>query len=137
MYDFGAGAFACIFQVHKDVGVLAGADFFPLQAQIFKSEGRVAQAEAERIKRGDIVKKIATAGRWLVIVKGRQMTRRARDGDGQLAAGIEITEQNISHRMTGFLAEIPAFKNRRDVFVEILNGKRTAVEKEHNNRFAG
>ena len=65
------------------------------------------------------------------------MARRTRDGDGQFAAGIVIAEQNIRDRMAGFLAQIPAFKNRLHVFLQIMDGQRTAVEKKDNDRFAG
>ena len=55
---------------------------------------------------------------------------------GLLAARIEIAEQNIRDRVAGFLAEIPAFKNHRHIFGDVIDRKRPAVEQNHDDRFA-
>ena len=81
-------------------------------------EARVAQAEAEGIERRDVVEEIAAARRGLVVVEGRQMANRARNGDGQLAAGVDVAEERVGNRAAGLLAHVPALEDRRNALAE-------------------
>ena len=56
--------------------------------------------------------------------------------DRQLAAGVVIAEQNVGNGAAGLLAEVPALENHRHVLADVIDGKRPAVEEEHDHRLA-
>src|SRR3546814_7136020 len=67
-------------------------------------ELRVAEPEAEGPERGRFVEQIAAMRARLVIVEDRELTDVARDGDGQLAAGIDAPEQRVGDGIALLLA---------------------------------
>ena len=73
----------------------AGADARLRQARRRQGEAGVAEAEAERVKRIGRVEQIAAPRARLHIVEGRQLPHRSRHGHGQLAARIDVAEQNV------------------------------------------
>ena len=58
------------------------------------------------------------------------------NGDGQLAAGIDIAEENAGHRAAGLLAEVEALVDHRHVFLDAIDGDGPAVEEEDDDRLA-
>ena len=48
-----------------------------------------------------------------------------------------IAKQNVSHGMAGFLAQIPAFQNGRNVLRDVIDGDGSAVEYQGDHGFAG
>src|SRR3546814_9073916 len=75
-------------------------------------ELRVAEPEAEGPERGRFVEQIAAMRARLVIVEDRELTDVARDGDGQLAAGIDAPEQRVGDGIALLLAGVPCFEDR-------------------------
>src|SRR6185503_8824537 len=95
-------------------------------------EGRVAEPETEGVERCSRVEEIAAARGWLVIVIDRQLPDRAGDGYRQLAARIDLAEQDVGDPMPSLLTKIPAFDHRRRFLGKIIDGQRAAVE-QHND----
>ena len=98
LHDFVAGAVAGVRDVDEHARRFVAADRRLLQPRRAERELRVAQAEAEREERRDVVEQVAAAGRRLVVVERRQVTDRARNRDRQLAAGIDVAEQRRRRR---------------------------------------
>jgi hypothetical protein len=99
---------------HSGGFVFANNPFCQLRFAEFESG--IAQAEAEWIKRADIVKKIAAARSRLVIVVSRKMSDRPRDGNRKLASGIYVSEENFRYGLACFLAEVPALEDGLRLF---------------------
>src|SRR5689334_4830826 len=65
------------------------------------------------------------------------MTRGTRNRDWQLAARIEVTEQNVRHGMSGLLSKIPALENRGYIPAEMVDREWSSVEQKNNHGLAG
>src|SRR3546814_11628176 len=74
-------------------------------------ELRVAEPEAEGPERGRFVEQIAAMRARLVIVEDRELTDVAREGDGQLAAGIDAPEQRVGDGIALLHAGVPCFED--------------------------
>jgi hypothetical protein len=64
------------------------------------------------------------------------MSRRAWETNWQLAARIAVAEQDIRNRAASLLAEIPALEDRRDILVDVVDGKWPAVEQKNDHWLA-
>src|SRR5207247_2149521 len=82
------------------------------QAQVRVRERGVRRAVAEGEQRLRGVEQVSPPGRWLAVVAHGKVPHMAGDGDGELAAGIDVAEQGLRHGRAGFLAEVPSIQNR-------------------------
>ena len=112
------------------------ADSLLRQARRSRTERGIAQSEAECEQRATIVKQISAPGGRLVVVVGRNMADRPRDGDRKLAAGIDVSEEDFRHCPAGLLAEIPALENGRRLVGDVADRDRAAVEEKRDDRFS-
>ena len=135
--DFVAVARSGVGDVHADFGGSVRDDLRGLDAQVVEAKCRVAQPVAEGKERLARAEGVGAVGRRLVIVEVGQIANRVRERDGQFSAGIHIAEQNVGRGGAAFLAEIPAFKNRRNVLGDVVDGERTAVDQKHDRWRAG
>jgi hypothetical protein len=72
-----------------------------------------------------------------VIVEVGEISDRVGEGDGQLASGVHIAEQNVGRCGAAFLAEVLPFKNRCNVLGDVVDGKRPTVDEKHDCRCTG
>src|SRR3546814_1795899 len=134
--DLVALAPAAIAHVDRHAGRAADADLRGRQARRGQVEARIAEAEAEGVKRIGRIEEIAAPGAGLNIVEHRQLPCRTRDRHRQLAARIDVPEQHIRHGMAALLAQIPAFQNGVGLFRNLDGGGRTTVDEHHGDRLA-
>src|SRR3569832_2232014 len=90
-------------------------------------EACVAQSESEWEQRRSGVEQIAAMRAGLVVVEHRQLSYRTRERDRQMTARISITEQDVGHRRSALLTQIPALNQRIRLFRNIHDRWRTAV----------
>src|SRR5579872_30278 len=106
---FHSGAVSGIFDVNTYMRIAFGANLRRVNAKVAVLKLRIAQSVSERVERRaghvnvpSLMLRPTTADpiglRWFVIVIDRQLSRAARNGDGQTAAGVRIAEDHISHR---------------------------------------
>ena len=62
------------------------------------------------------------------------MAHRARDGDRQLAARVDVAEQHLGDGLARLLAQVPALEDRPHFFDEMANRQRPAVEQQRDDR---
>src|SRR3546814_3623805 len=72
----------------------------------------------------------------LVIVEDRELTDVARDGDGQLAAGIDAPEQRVGDGIALLLAGVPCFEDRVGPCGNRRIARRAAVHQHRDDRLA-
>ena len=70
-----------------------------------------------------------------MIVVELDLPRGAREGDRQLAAGIVVAEQHVSDRPSVLISQEPALHYCWRVADQLRNSERSAVHKDHDNRF--
>ena len=87
-------------------------------------------------ERRDLVEQIAAAGRRFVIVNTGRCPAERGMVMGSFPLGIDFAKKNFGDGVAGFLAEIPALKYDRHMVTQVANGKRAAVEKKDDHRFA-
>src|SRR3546814_5169250 len=112
LHDLVAGHAAAIGDRDGDGDALPRPDRRLRQDRRAEVELRVAEPEAEGPERGRFVEQIAAMRARLVIVEDRELTDVARDGDGQLAAGIDAPEQRVGDGIALLLAGVPCFEDR-------------------------
>ena len=118
-------------------GLPGGADLGRLQAQVIELEGGVTQAPAEREERLAAGKQVAAVhGRLVVVVIGK-LADGTREADGEFSSRIDVAEQHPRGGGSALLAQIPAFQNRRNMLGGIVDGKRPAVDQEHDGGLSG
>src|SRR5207247_5820846 len=83
------------------------------------------------------VEQVAPPGGGLGIIEHRQLPHVAGDGDGQLAAGIDVAKQGRRHGGPGFLSEIPPIENGGDSEREAWDRQRAAVNEHQDGARAG
>ena len=70
-------------------------------------------------------------------VDHRHLTDRPRPGEGQLAAGRDVTEQQVRHRRAALRAGVPDVEDRRHVLRGPAQVQRTPVHDQQHDRGAG
>src|SRR5208283_2232660 len=61
----------------------------------------------------------------------------AREGRGQPPRRINVAKQHVRHAIAALYAGIPRLQNCRRLFLQTRHGERTAVDENHEHRFAG
>ena len=59
------------------------------------------------------------------------------EGDAEFAAGIDVAEKHVCHRVASHRAGVPCFQQRSGHFVFAAQVERTAVQEHHGDPFAG
>src|SRR3984957_15234888 len=143
--DGVARSFAGVGYLDGDFEISIRRDLRVAELKACETERRVAKSVTERIKRfgGKIPVTRGEAGGVfglvgeIVIVIERLLADGAGPGDGQLAAGIDVAEQNIGDRVTANRAGIPGFQNCGNVFRSPANIEGPAVQQNEHERFSG
>src|SRR2546423_1459192 len=71
-----------------------------------------------------------------MIVVERLLADCAREGDRQVASGIDIAEENICNRVASFSSSKPRFENRWTVFGNPVDCERTPVHQNDDDGLA-
>ena len=135
--DFVPFPAAGIGYIHGDRSRATCANHGGIHAQVVEVKRRVTQSPAERKQRlpaGEQV--VAVHGRFVVVVS-RKLAHRARKGDGKFPARIHVPEKHAGRCRAAFLAQIPAFHDRRRMFHRVVDRERPPINQEHDGRFAG
>src|SRR6185369_5357439 len=103
--------------------------------QIRILEFRVAQSKTEWIKRLALEVTVSAA-LHRVVSERRQLFDRFVKRDRETAARVVIPEQHVGDRRPAFFARIPAFENRRHLFVGPIHSNGTAVEQNEYDGLA-
>ena len=80
---------------------------------------------------------VAGPARRLVVVVDRHLAEPAREGDGELAARVDLAEHHVGDRWARLHAREPRLEDRGRVVDHVLQGERAAVEQHHRNRLPG
>ena len=80
---------------------------------------------------------VARAARGLVVVVDRHLADPPREGDGQLAARVDLAEHDVGDRVAGLDAGEPRLEDRRRVVVDAAQRQRAAAEEHDDERLAG
>src|SRR5215467_16211326 len=110
---------------------LCRRDLCRLDAKIVETERGVAEAKTKWKERLAGCENVCAIARRLVIVEGRKLAHRARKRDWQFAPGIDVAKKHLRGGRSAFLAQIPSFKNGRDMLRRVIDRKRTAIDQEN------
>src|SRR5690606_42037120 len=91
---------------------------------------------AERIEWGDLAEQVTAPRARLVVVERRHLADFARDGERQLAAGIDPSEQRVGDRRALLLAGVPGLEDRIGLRGDPGGARRTAVDEDRDDRLA-
>jgi hypothetical protein len=136
LHNFVALALAGIGDIRGDFGFAGRADGGGGKVEISIFEGGVAEAPAKGKERLDATVKIAALGGGLLVVVIGELANRARNANGQFAAGIVVAKKNVGDSGAAFLAEIPAIENRGNIFLDVVDGVRATVKKQDDDGLA-
>eukprot|EP01022_Parablepharisma_sp_SALTPOND_P020757 TRINITY_DN385_c0_g5_i2.p1 TRINITY_DN385_c0_g5~~TRINITY_DN385_c0_g5_i2.p1 ORF type:complete len:1301 (+),score=540.87 TRINITY_DN385_c0_g5_i2:9683-13585(+) len=118
------------------------------QAHLGELEVGIAQAIAEGIQRTiglvevlrGVVARLAfgkgTSHARMVVVAG-DLAHRTREGQRQLARGIDVAEEDIGNRIAAFGAGVPGLQDSRGVLARPVQVQRTAIHQHQYQRLAG
>src|SRR3546814_11819730 len=106
--DLVALAPAAIAHVDRHAGRAADADLRGRQARRGQVEARIAEAEAEGVKRIGRIEKIAAPGAGLNIVEQRKLPCRTRDSTRPIAPRVDVPAHPKPHRTDALLPQQPA-----------------------------
>src|SRR6185437_14484902 len=105
--------------------------------EVVESEARVAKSESKGEERLTSAEFVAAIVGGFVIVEVRQVANGMREGDRQFAARIHVSEQDVGGCGPAFLAQVPAFENRRNVLGDVVDREWASVDQENDDRLAG
>src|SRR6266545_2313476 len=116
LHHLVTGPFPGVGYVDRDARPIPGGGPDPggRHAQVRVRERGVRQAVAEGEQRRRGVEQVSPPGRWLAVIEHGKLSHMAGDGDGELAARIDVAEQGLRHGSAGFLTEVPSIENRGD-----------------------
>ena len=72
-----------------------------------------------------------------MVVEDRKLPGRARDGDGQPAAGVHVAQQHVGHGVARFLTQIPAVGDGGHRAVDVHEAEWAAAEQQYDHGLAG
>jgi hypothetical protein len=113
--------------------------------EVRESKLGVAQPVAERVERrpghvekfgGVLVVRIRRPSRVLVVVVERQLSHGAREGDGELAAGVHVAEEHVGDGRAGLRAREPRLKDGGRILGGPVNRERSPVHEHDGVRLA-
>src|SRR5690606_38348940 len=136
LHDLVARAATGIADRHADGDALAGHDRRRGERRLADFERGVREPVAERIERGDLAEQVTAPRARLVVVERGNLADFARDGDRQLAAGVDAAEQRVGNSRALLLAGVPGLEDRIGFFGQLRVARRTTVDEDRHDRLA-